>query len=480
MFAQINEAYTILSDPLERAMFDEFGYDAVTGRMCLSTVKVPARTRDTRDVPGTVACECRWPTSLTTLSDLWAPRPASSVAPGVFNVTSQTGVGGAMVKLQHGSAGTTVDVCRGHPGTSSASGSCSVGLTLPRIAGEHQPLQVHGAVSRQTVFGPVKASVVVPVDPTGACLTVQASRTLSPMIALTSTATVAKEDQSLRLALSRQATFATAELGGEYSLSSRSIVATYLKYAVEISETQKLSTKLSFGAITRLATAYTAKSHLSTLRLLWTVCRDSTGVTLSFARTSQLFIFPFIVKGRPTVRRLALAYGIPVLTLLAARYMIIEPLRLARRRRTITRIKVEQAASLDAMKDEAARAVEVMRSSAEAGASVERARHGLIIEEAFFGPTKALGRRHARSHGVVLSQWPRAIDVTVPLQHMVESSRLLIAGGSTKTAMIGFHDPCFGEGKSIYIRYLFGQREHAVCLRDGDPITLPMESHMIE
>ena len=41
--------------------------------------------------------------------------------------------------------------------------------------------------------------------------------------------------------------------------------------------------------------------------------------------------------------------------------------------------------------------------------------------------------------------------------------------------MPGFHDPCYGEEKRLYIRYKFHNRLHHVTLGDSDPIAIPKQ-----
>ena len=73
------------------------------------------------------------------------------------------------------------------------------------------------------------------------------------------------------------------------------------------------------------------------------------------------------------------------------------------------------------------------------------------------------------------------VDVTVPVQSLVESGRLTFFEGS-KADLAGFYDPCallHDEQKHLLIRYSYQNSVHQVLLPDGEGLKLPKTAHRI-
>lgn len=112
---------------------------------------------------------------------------------------------------------------------------------------------------------------------------------------------------------------------------------------------------------------------------------------------------------------------------------------------------------------EAMNAQEVLRSLVEQIKERESP-EGLIILEAQYGQ---LGSTSINENSA------KIIDVTIPLQALVKNSALRITTTVSKSNLTGFYDPCIGEEKTLFIKYLLRSQVHTVLYKDTDPIILP-------
>ncbi|KAI0746997.1 DnaJ-domain-containing protein [Daedaleopsis nitida] len=99
----------------------------------------------------------------------------------------------------------------------------------------------------------------------------------------------------------------------------------------------------------------------------------------------------------------------------------------------------------------------------------EEACDGLIILDARYGPAE----RDEGTEGL-------DVDVTVPMQALVNSSQLSIPGKRSKAGIPGFYDPVAGVPKALRVRYKFRGRMHYAEIPDYSPVVIPLKDHLVE
>lgn len=119
-----------------------------------------------------------------------------------------------------------------------------------------------------------------------------------------------------------------------------------------------------------------------------------------------------------------------------------------------------------------------MTRSAESKLAAERAKDGLIILQANYGVASAFREGGIQHPDENEKGGPMVIDVTVPLQVLVQDSRVTIPGGRGKFDLLGFYDPCIGEPKKLRIRYMFKDVLHEVTVGDKDLLRIPMKGEL--
>ncbi len=118
---------------------------------------------------------------------------------------------------------------------------------------------------------------------------------------------------------------------------------------------------------------------------------------------------------------------------------------------------------------------------------------GLLIVNAHYGDLSDSSASGEEVGFEGLSHIGRSIDVTVPLQMLVdsESSQLVIHAGQSKAGLDGFYDPLSAAAdtahtaaaksvpRRLYVRYLYAGETHEITVDDRQPLVLPLIEHKL-
>lgn len=239
-------------------------------------------------------------------------------------------------------------------------------------------------------------------------------------------------------------------------------------------------------------------------------------VRLRLKRLNQKLTLPILISPQVDLVLAVAAFSVPFVAFLGVEQFILHPWRQKQRKSAIEWIKKENADLMESRRLDAIHEIDLMREMVARRVEQEEAKDGLVILEALYGtdlPPSQLAtvrvlspqgiqdmvktiRNQLSSVMVVSIQTgstgsfdpPQAldktdpskpyIDVTIPVQSLVLNGQLHIGGGYSKSSMIGFFDPAFGEKKRLRITYQFQKRIHQVEVDDKASVAAPLRGNV--
>ncbi|KAJ3274643.1 hypothetical protein HDV01_002485 [Terramyces sp. JEL0728] len=232
-------------------------------------------------------------------------------------------------------------------------------------------------------------------------------------------------------------------------------------------------------------------------------CASAQGVTfrIKLNRLGQRLTIPILISNQLDFRLAALTFVVPVAGYIAIDKSILGPWRKAREQQRLETIRKENAETLEKRRMEAEQACMLLADSIARKLEAEESRDGLVVISALYGklPPSTLESvrvlspqgiqelaasikaqfKFLKSAALPVSHKQEYIDVTIPVQALVSNGQLHISGGHSKSNLIGFYDPCFGEKKQLRITYQFQGRLHQVTVGDKMPVAAPLRANSI-
>ena len=135
--------------------------------------------------------------------------------------------------------------------------------------------------------------------------------------------------------------------------------------------------------------------------------------------------------------------------------------------------------------EEARRSVELMQVTVMSKRAQEMVKGGLVVQSAFYG---AVPEYLSMEDTIDAQATGEVVDVSVPIQCLVEESQLHMEGGESKVWEVGFYDPDFSSASTLGInettehrlavRYYFKGVLHQAIVGDLQELRAPMRAHL--
>ncbi len=200
----------------------------------------------------------------------------------------------------------------------------------------------------------------------------------------------------------------------------------------------------------------------------------SLGVTLKLKlqRASMSYQVRIRLSDFVGVAAIFYATSLPLVVYGCIKALAITPLLRNEWLKEIKEKKLERAKEVLEKKKTAEAAVELMQETVERVVSIEQAKHGLLIVEAWYG------KLFDHQSDADIIQELKVIDVRIPLQCLVADSKLILHETS-KANIPGIYDPCIGEKKYLRVGYEFRGVSHEVTIENSEPLVIPRKSHRV-
>eukprot|EP01113_Clastostelium_recurvatum_P007302 TRINITY_DN13398_c0_g1_i1.p1 TRINITY_DN13398_c0_g1~~TRINITY_DN13398_c0_g1_i1.p1 ORF type:complete len:601 (-),score=128.13 TRINITY_DN13398_c0_g1_i1:16-1755(-) len=204
------------------------------------------------------------------------------------------------------------------------------------------------------------------------------------------------------------------------------------------------------------------------------------GITVSgiFHRGSYKFEVPVLFTPEVSPWSLLAATAFPLALIMMTKILVITPLDALKQRRKREARRKQNAEAMKEAKRSAEADVRLMTPTVLKKKAQEEAKAGLVIVEARYGKIMDPQTGKLRMMDEDDEEGYMVVDVTIPMQYLVEDSRLLLQP-SPKFGLLGFYDPAIGEDKELLVRYMFKGRMHQVLVQDDDALAIPLRSHLI-
>jgi DnaJ family protein C protein 11 len=214
-------------------------------------------------------------------------------------------------------------------------------------------------------------------------------------------------------------------------------------------------------------------SHLSKAQVGFVIGTDGIRMIISYNRFGQKFHFPILLSHVPNPVSVITGMLLPSVVAVLAKLLWLDPIQRLKESKKLERVRREREEYIRQQKEKAEQYRTLMEEKVAQKREEEEEKNGLVVVHAIYGKLPDKSQRDADAGGDIENNG-LAIDVTVPLQFLVENSQCHLHPQS-KSSLVGFYDPCPGETKHLEVIYLFRNKLHRVVINDLEPLRIPLQ-----
>lgn len=224
------------------------------------------------------------------------------------------------------------------------------------------------------------------------------------------------------------------------------------------------------------------------------------GITLKIkmTRAQQTYLFPVHLSDEILMQPLFYGTITPLLAWFTFKKLVLDPYEARKKRQEMEELARANRSRVAESRREAEASVYLMRERFNRIRAEEEAKNGLVVILALYGKISdsldileeledvvdgALRDYHGISETLatkLIRSYPEIIDVTIPVQCLVEDNSRISLYEGNKYELAGFYDPCpLDDEKSLLLRYLYQGRVHQVVISDNEPVKLPKNGHRL-
>ncbi|KAM7273451.1 hypothetical protein ACFE04_028115 [Oxalis oulophora] len=221
-------------------------------------------------------------------------------------------------------------------------------------------------------------------------------------------------------------------------------------------------------------------SEFSTVRMLYTIGIQGIFWKFEFHRGEQKVIIPILLSRHLGSGFAAGAFFIPTSLYFLLKKFVVKPYYLRREKQKALENKESTVVQVQEARARAEKAQQLLQVVANRKRNKQTETGGLVITKALYGNSKALKKENESNRDTNNELDSQIIDVTLPLNFLVnDSGQLKLHEGVKKSGIMGFCDPCPGEPKKLLVEYTFADKNFEVVVDDLEELQIPQEAHRI-